>query len=276
MAGIALGGLALHAGCPTSVVLRRRPGPIALQQRGVEVPLAELDVVRTDHGVAVQSGSLRVDLVEHLLAAIGGMCAAANLVIQVDGPEIPLLDGGAYRFALALRQLGLNSASPSMHIAKSARIEVDGASYRFEPFERTCLTVQIEFDHPLVALKSAAWEGRPDDFLNRISRARTFGFRRDAVALERAGRARQVDLGSVVVLDDDGTSPSRPGPEPDECARHKLLDLVGDLTLSGGVPRGRIDAFRPGHGATHRAIQWAREAGVLQPSKADCGAGNWA
>lgn len=263
MSGVELVGVALHDGCPTSVVLVRRPGPVALRQRGVEVPLSELQIDRTDYGVVVVGGVLRVDLVEHLFAAVGGLGIGGDLRVDVGGSEVPLLDGGAARFVRALRELGLPVAPPRMRVTRVASFEVGGTCYRFSPSERTELRVEVDFDHPLVVIRRACWDGDSDDFSARIAPARTFGFRRDAEALRRAGRARAVDPRAVVILDDDGGTPSDPPPAPDECARHKLLDLVGDLVLSGGLVRGRIEAFRPGHGATRRALALAREAGVI-------------
>ncbi len=263
MRAIALGGTALHAGVPSSVVLVRRPGGIAIRRHHHEVPLTKLAVARTDRGVAVESDCLRVDLVEHLLAAVGGMRVTADLRIDVFGPEIPLLDGGARRFAAAFRQLGVPASPPERRIERTACFEVGRSRYRFEPGGGVEVSVRVDFDHPLIAEQAASWKGSREDFEARIAPARTFGFRRDADALRRAGRAGSVDLAAVVVLDDDGTSPSGPPPGPDECARHKLLDLLGDLVLSGGVPCGRLHAYRPGHEATRRCMQWASGQGVV-------------
>ncbi|PKQ05802.1 MAG: UDP-3-O-acyl-N-acetylglucosamine deacetylase, partial [Alphaproteobacteria bacterium HGW-Alphaproteobacteria-10] len=134
------------------------------------------------------------------------------------------------------------------------------------PSEETRLCVEVEFDHPLVEGKRAQWQGDPDDFLTRVAPARTFGFRRDVSRLRAAGRARSVDPRSVVVLEDDGTSLSEPPPGRDECVRHKLLDLIGDLTIAGGVPLGVIEARRPGHRATHAVMSMAWAQGVADRS----------
>ncbi len=262
MSAIALGGPALHAGGSCAVVLVRRSGPLALRQHGVEIALDELRVDRTDQGVAVTGGGVRVDLVEHLCAAIGGLGIDQDLRVNVFGPEVPLLDGGALRFARALRQLDFAARPPRVRIVKRAAFQLEGAEYRFAPSEETRLAVDVEFDHPLIEGKRAEWQGDPDDFLTRIAPARTFGFRRDVSRLRAAGRARSVDLRSVVVLEDDGTSLSEPPPGGDECVRHKLLDLIGDLTMAGGVPRGVIEARRPGHRATHAVMSMAWAQGV--------------
>ncbi len=273
MGAIALGGPALHAGGSCAVVLVRRPGPLAFRQHGVETALDDLRVERTDQGVAVSGGGVRVDLVEHLCAAIGGLGIGEGLRVDVFGPEVPLLDGGASRFACALRQLHVPACPRRVRIVKPAVFRLGGAEYRFAPSDQTRLCVEVEFDHPLVEGKRAEWLGGADDFLERIAPARTFGFRRDAVRLRAAGRARSVDVRSVVVLEDDGTSVSEPPPGPDECVRHKLLDLMGDLTVAGGVPRGVIEARRPGHGATDAVMSMAWAQGVLSLSPALHGAG---
>ena len=259
---IALGGSALHAGGSSAIVLVKRPGPIAFRQRDIEVPLAHLFIKRTDQGVAVGYESVSIDLVEHLCAAIGGLGVGADLRVDVFGPEIPLLDGGALRLCNALNQLDLPILEDRPRITKPATLVFDTSTYRFTPSIQTRLIVHVDFDHPLVRVKRAEWGGSPTDFFERIASARTFGFRRDGERLRAAGRSRSVDMRSVIVLEDDGTSESCPA--PDECARHKLLDLVGDLTLAGGIPYGVIEAKRPGHRATHAVVSQARAQGVLE------------
>jgi len=142
-----------------------------------------------------------------------------------------------------------------------ATIQTGDSTYCFTPSSKTQITARVEFDHPLIVEKQAQWDGDPDDFINRIAPARTFGFRRDAMQLRQAGRAQFIDPRVVVVLNDDGSSESAPA--PDECVRHKLLDLIGDLTIAGGVPIGTIEATRPGHRATHAALSIARTRGIL-------------
>lgn len=223
-------------------------------------------MVRADHGVTVadRTGRIAVDLIEHYLAALGGLGIAAGVHATIHGPELPLLDGGARRFADALVSLGVQGTAPRVRIARAWRVSVDASSYAFEPDAGTTIEVRIAFDHPLVKIDTACWDGTRDSFVKRIAPARTFGFLRDARALFAAGRARSVDPEAVIVLCDDGSTMSSPPPEPDECARHKLLDLIGDLTLHGGVPLGRIRAERPGHKATAQAIGKAIAAGVFE------------
>jgi len=257
---IALGGPALHSGTTSAVVLTHRPGLLALRQRDVEIPFRSLRVDRADYGVTVRGQSLRVDLVEHLFAAIAGLAIVSDLRVDVYGSEIPLLDGGALRFSRALRQLGFASGEPIVTVARAATFRWGESVYRFSPFPTVRIVVNVQFDHALIQGQRACWQGDPQDFLERIAPARTFGFRRDAEQLQAVGRARAVDLRSVVVLDENGTCLSDPPPSPDECVRHKLLDLLGDLMLWGGVPTGHVEVTRPGHRATHSVMgeAWAR------------------
>ena len=113
--------------------------------------------------------------------------------------------------------------------------------------------------------ESAHWEGTRAAFLGEIAAARTFGFRSQAADLRARGRAAFVNPRSVIVLEDDGhvLPPGLP-PRPGELGRHKLLDLLGDLYLYGGPPRGRIDATRPGHRNNHLALREALASGLLE------------
>lgn len=263
-----LTGTALHSGAQTTVRLVRRAGPLTIGQRGEEVFWRDLAVLRTDAGVCVARGGVRVDLVEHLFAAIGAMRIRDGLFVQVEGGEVPLMDGGCAQFCKALQKLGFatNRSAPPLRIVKPATFREGSGSesvYEFEPSDEVCMAVTIAFDHRLIVQKTAQWHGDVDDFTARIAPARTFGFRRDRAMLQRTGRATMVDLSAVIVLEDDGTTSSEPGPLPDECARHKLLDLIGDFALKLGVVTGTVRAHRPGHTATHRVIAQAQKCGVF-------------
>jgi UDP-3-O-[3-hydroxymyristoyl] N-acetylglucosamine deacetylase len=264
--GVELVGVALHGGHPSRIVLTRAVGPIVLARHGAEARLDELCATRTDHGVTAASadGRIAIDLVEHLLAALGGLGVREGVRVSVDDGEPPLLDGGARRFAEALVAIGAPlEAPPGLRITRPATLSGGGAStYRFLPGTRTRLHVAVRFRAP-IGDEEASWDGDPRDFLERIAPARTFGWVDEHAALLAKGRARGVDLDGVLVLSDAGpVAGCRPN-EPGEIARHKLLDLIGDLTLHGGVPEGTIEAFAPGHGATHRVMAEALRTGIL-------------
>lgn len=260
-----LEGTALHRGVETAVVLARREGPLVIEQRGASALLESLVPSRTDRGLALRSADGRVafDLAEHLLAALGGLGITQGIRIRVEGDEVPLLDGGARRFVEALAALGApRGRAPRLHVAREATFEDGASTYRFAPGAHVRVGVFVAFRAP-VGEQRAAWDGDPTDFAERIAPARTFGWLDEHEALLVAGRARAVDPASVVVFGAGGPLAGGRPPEPDEAARHKLLDLVGDLTLYGGPPRGEIEACRPGHGATHAVVARALSAGVL-------------
>ena len=264
---VELHGVALHAGVPCSVRLSRCQGPSVLSHGGLELPLSELRVVRADRGVAVSdpTGRLHVDLLEHLMAAVGALGLERGLRVEVSGPELPLLDGGSLRFASALLELGAPPSAPSRRIIRPLRVQLGDSHYEFEPGPAPHLSVSIEYAHPLIVQKQSAWDGDPIDFVRRIASARTYGFVSEADALRATSRAKGANTRDVIVLCEDGTSLSEPAPLPDECVRHKLLDLIGDVTIAGGMAQGSIRAHRPGHAVTHEAMRLAREQGVFEP-----------
>jgi UDP-3-O-[3-hydroxymyristoyl] N-acetylglucosamine deacetylase len=202
-----------------------------------------------------------MDLVEHLLAAIGGLGVASGVRIETDDAELPLLDGGALRFAEALVSID-PPRGRGLRVAQAAELSHGRSVYRFTPGEAPRLRVAIDFPPP-VGRQEAAWDGDPADFVARIAPARTFGWISELDALLATGRAAGADLASVLVLDDAGPIPGCRPAGPDEPARHKLLDLIGDLALHGGPPRGTVDATLPGHTATHAIAARALGDGVL-------------
>jgi UDP-3-O-[3-hydroxymyristoyl] N-acetylglucosamine deacetylase len=226
--------------------------------------------------IAERNGSFEIESVEHLFAALGAWSARRGLDIAVEGDEIPLADGGATRFAEALAELRPPSDPPFLLVAKAGRVDIGGSTYEFEPGPDRCVEVEVDFGHAGIGKERARWDGSFSAFLSEVAWARTFGFRRDAEHLFAGGRARGVDPRVVMVLDDRGRvePPGAPARHA-EFARHKLLDLIGDLFVFGGPPRGAIFARRPGHGATHRAVAIASEKGLLVRGDSARGAGAW-
>jgi UDP-3-O-[3-hydroxymyristoyl] N-acetylglucosamine deacetylase len=150
-------------------------------------------------------------------------------------------------------------------VVTAGTVAVGDSVYVFEPGPRRRLEVEVVFDAPAIGTQRAEWNGTFETFVSDIAWARTFGFRRDATELSARGRARGANPDVVMILDDDGlVEPPGASARPSEFARHKLLDLVGDLYLFGGPPCGTVFAQRPGHAATHRAVAVAIGRGILE------------
>jgi UDP-3-O-[3-hydroxymyristoyl] N-acetylglucosamine deacetylase len=266
-----LEGVGLHTGARSRVRLRPSAGPVRLAAGGLEVPLDELEVVSTARATTVEArgGRLRVGTVEHALAALAGLRLYAGVTLDVDGPELPFLDGGASAWCAALEGLGLAPSGPRLRVTRTATFDVGPSRYELSPAvgadgpgDAIEVTARIDFDDPRLA-PEATWTGDPADFVARIAPARTFALARELDELARRGLARHVDPACVVVIAPDAILSSGRPFAPDEPARHKLLDLLGDLYLRGGPPVGRVVATRPGHAANARFLRRAIDDGVL-------------
>ncbi len=262
---VVLDGRGLRAGAAVRVVLRRRSGAVAFSI-GREVRVRDARIVDTDRATTIEVLGQRIASVEHLLAAFGGLGVHEGVSIEVTGSEMPLMDGGASTFCEALREIGAEHASGPIEVARSGQIHVGDSLYVFEPGKAVKVSVTIDFEDARVA-SEASWDGDPEDFYRRIAPARTFAFAHEVDALAQRGLASHVTPESVVVLGDREVLFRGHPFLADEPARHKLLDLVGDLFLHGGPPRGTVRAHRPGHGATRIAMREALEQGIVQSAR---------
>ena len=213
-----------------------------------EIPAA-LEYVRdTDLGTTLGSGNAEARTVEHVLAAVGAL-RIDNLVIEVSGPEVPILDGSFRPFLDALRDAGIQAQDAIARVWRVREpIAVDGprgGHYMCAPATDLRISATIEFDHPLVRRQFASFN-IDDTFDEELAPARTFGFLKDAEALHARGLALGANYENTVVLDEDGVA-SGPLRFADEFVRHKIGDLVGDLVVLGGRVEGHIVAERPSH-----------------------------
>ncbi len=293
-----LEGLGLHGGRRCALRIRGACGPTSLGAGGVRVALGALLVTQVDRATTVRLGDERapggaIDVagVEHLLAAVQGLDAFAGLALEVEGGEVPLIDGCAAAFAEAIEAVlaqdgrdaraGRDAGIHDARVRRAETIDVDDARYVFTPSspataspvapgagpgpaDATRIEVEVaysaeRFGVPLAG--AARWDGERTTFLAAIAPARTFGARRELEALRARGLAAHLPAGAVVGLDVDepGYAPRDAG----EPVRHKLLDLLGDLALLGGRFRGGLHATRPSHAATAAALREARARGVF-------------
>jgi UDP-3-O-acyl-N-acetylglucosamine deacetylase len=260
-----LTGTAAHSGAATRVTLARRDGPIRFVRGGARAGLAELRVVATNRGVLVATtdGRVRVDVVEHLFAAFAGLGVRSGVEVEVDGDELPLLDGGSAAYCDALAAIGAPAgAPPTLVVARAATLGAGSATYDFAPGDDVSVEATVAFRAP-VGRARARWSGGSAEFVTRIAPARTFVWRDEVDALRASGRALG-DVGEAAIVFDDRGPMTGALRGDDEPARHKLLDLIGDLGFYGGPPRGVVRATRPGHGATHAVVARALAAGVLR------------
>lgn len=270
---VSIEGVGLHSGHP--VRARFRPAPAGhgivfrrMDRRGARIP-ARVDSASTfDYATTLSSGGVSVGTVEHVLSAAYGE-GLDNCTIELDGPEVPILDGSALPFVRLFHAAGferLDVAVLPLLVSEPVEVSRDGRGVSFRPDgPGLTITYEIDFPHPVVGRQELTVAIRPEEYSTRIAPARTFGFARDVEAMRARGLARGGSLHNAVVLDDTGVL-SGPLRFRDEFVRHKVLDLVGDLALLGAVLDGHIHARRAGH-ALH--IEFARALAAASVRKAE-------
>ncbi len=206
--------------------------------------------------MVLSEGGARVRTVEHLLAALL-MSGVDSLEVELDGEEIPILDGSAAPLVEILEEAGRRPLSGPRRYLRVVRplLVADGRSaVAFEPASNFEVSYEIDYPHPLIGEQKLALALDPEAFRSQVAPARTFGFLKDAERLRAQGLALGSSLENTLVLDDRGLV-NPPLRFPDEFVRHKVLDLVGDLALLGAPLLGRVAARRAGHSLHLRAVQ---------------------
>jgi len=259
---VSIEGVGLHSGHPVRADFRPAPaghGLVFVRSDHPETPIpARVESASTfDYATTLTVDGVSVGTVEHVLSAAGGS-GLDNCRIEIDGPELPILDGSALAFVRLFHAAGFERLdAPVRPLTFSDVVEVsrDGRSVSFRPDgPGLTITYEIDFPHPVVGRQELTVAIRPEEYSAKIAPARTFGFARDVQAMRARGLARGGSLHNAVVLDDAGVL-SGPLRFRDEFVRHKILDLVGDLALLGAPLDGHIHARKAGH-ALH--IEFAR------------------
>lgn len=195
-----------------------------------------------EHGVTLST-------IEHLVAALRG-CGVDNALIEVNGPEVPIMDGSALPFIRMIQTTGVVEQDSPRHVIWIHRpIEYrNGDKYAIlSPENKTRFTVHIEFDNPLIGTQVSSFDYTNDDFNNFIAPARTFGFLDQIPALERLGLIKGGSLSNAVLLDGENVMNKDGLRFRDEFVRHKILDCIGDFGLLGVRVLGHFYAKKPGH-----------------------------
>ncbi|MCC7382567.1 MAG: UDP-3-O-acyl-N-acetylglucosamine deacetylase [Deltaproteobacteria bacterium] len=225
----------------------------------VEIPARAAQVTETRLATTLGRDGVTIGTVEHLLAALHGL-GIDNARVELDGPEVPIMDGSAAPFVELIRAGGgtIAQSRPKRFVIVKRPIEVrddDGERFaRLEPASSFEIDCTVDFGHPLIRDQRFQLAASDRTFLREISRARTFGFARDVEAMRAAGLALGGSLENAVVVDDYSVQNPEGLRFPDEFVRHKVLDAIGDLALLGAPLIGRYVANKSGHALNTRLV----------------------
>ena len=278
---VSIQGVGLHLGQPCELTFRPQESGGGIVFRRVDlagppdIPARVENVAATERRTQLGTGAEAIHTVEHVLSAVGAL-QIDDLVIDMTGPEPPILDGSAAGFHDALVEAGIveTAGEPNWITLDEPLRVIDGASvYEAHPADTLSLEVSIEFPHALIGKQAGTYQVTPEGYRSDIAPARTFGFLHEVEALRSKGLIQGASVENAIVLDEQGVVQNELR-WPDEFVRHKALDCVGDLVLTGGRVRARIVAVKPSHRGTVtlvreivRAAQ-RRERPQAQPSAA--------
>ena len=251
-------GIGLHSGRPVRLELKPAAVGHGIRFRrtdlGVEIPATLAHLARLDHATTLSRNGVSIDTVEHLLSALHAL-GVDDVLVEVDGPEVPILDGSAAPFVILIHEAGLRPlATPRRYLKVLKPVEVvrGGKWARLLPADHFRVSYTIGFDHPLLRRQAASFRVTAETFATEIAPARTFGFLREVETLRRSGLALGGSLDNAVVIGETGVLNNKLRFE-DEFVRHKILDAIGDLALLGHPVVAHLEASKAGH-ALHAAL----------------------
>jgi UDP-3-O-[3-hydroxymyristoyl] N-acetylglucosamine deacetylase len=266
---VSCAGIGLHSGNKVTLSLKPAPANSGIRFRrsdlgGLEIP-ATVDYLAGIHyatGLASQEGS--VETVEHLLAALVGL-GVDNAVVELNHPEVPIMDGSASPFVYLVQEAGTRLLPVARQVLRVTRpVELARGDKRIAvyPCDHFRVSYSISFDHPLLRHQARTVSLLGDTFVEQIAPARTFGFLKEVEMLRQNGLALGGSLENAIVIGETGVL-NNPLRFEDEFVRHKILDAMGDLALVGHPILGHVVAHRAGH-----ALHTAFAAKLLETSDA--------
>ena len=251
-------GIGLHSGNKVNLTLKPAPADFGIRFRRTD--LGDHEVPATVHnlaGIQLATGLARnevsVETVEHLLAALVSV-GIDNVIVELNSPEVPIMDGSAAPFIYLIHEAGLkrlNAPKRFLKIVRPIALSRGDKRIALYPSDHFKVTYSISFDHPLLRHQTRTMQISEESFIEEIAPARTFGFLKEVEMLRQRGLALGGSLDNAIVLGDTG--PLNPLRFEDEFVRHKILDVIGDLTLVGYPVIGHLVAHRGGH-ALHTAF----------------------
>lgn len=271
-------GRGLHTGKYAHLTLKPAPAGYGIRfvrtDVGVEIPALASHISRTDRSTTISEGEVSVVTIEHVMSALTGL-GVDNARIEIDNEEVPILDGSAERYVRAVAPDGLQAQDAERVWLEfdepfEVRDEQTGSWVRVEPAATMSFEAKSDFNSRVLGVQEARWE-EPADYVGQIAPCRTFVFFHELEFLAARGLVKGGDVDNAIVIVEHPVSEEQiesmcrlfgqphlsVTPQgylsnlklhfPNECGRHKLLDLIGDMRLLGGFPKARITAFKPGH-----------------------------
>ncbi len=271
-------GRGLHTGKYAHMTLCPAPENYGIRffrkDAGVEIPAVATNVSKTDRSTTISQGGVSVVTIEHLLSALTGL-GVDNARIELDNEEVPILDGSAETYVRAIAPDGLrvqNAERKYIEIKETIEVrdEQTGSWVRIEPSDKMSFEVTVDFNSKVLGVQTAHWSEN-SDYVGQVAPCRTFCFFHELEALAAYGLIKGGDVDNAIVVvehpvtreqvdnmsrifgqprlsvREDGYLSNIVLHFPNECGRHKLLDLIGDMRLLGGFPKAHVSAYKPGH-----------------------------
>ena len=226
-----------------------------------EIEALAQNVTNTSRSTTIGCGEAQAVTIEHIMSALTGL-GVDNARIELDNQEVPILNGSAEPYVKAFQADGLEDQGvPRQYITLPLAIEVSdprtGSWVKIEPADAPSAHITVDFNSPVLGVQQAHWDEQTD-YASEIAPCRTFCFYREIEPMLKNNLIKGGDLSNALVVTDTGYMDNPVLHFPDECGRHKLLDLLGDFRLAGGYLNARITAFKPGHPINTKAAKAIR------------------
>jgi UDP-3-O-[3-hydroxymyristoyl] N-acetylglucosamine deacetylase len=254
-------GIGLHSG--RKVQLSLKPAPVdrgivfrRLDAGNLEIPATADHLSHINHATCLARNGVRIETIEHLLAALRAL-GVDNAVVELDGPEVPIMDGSAAPFIYLIHEAGIRTQGAPrsfLRLHRPVSVDEDGRFVAAYPCDHLRLSYTINFDHPLLKHQEYSTEIDETSFVDEIAPARTFGFMKEVELMRQSGLALGGSLDNAIVVGETGVL-NNPLRFPDEFVRHKVLDLLGDLVLLGKPILAHVVALRAGHALHTRLVK---------------------
>lgn len=261
-------GVGLHSGKDATLTILPAPVDHGIVFKRIDlsgqdnvVSAHYLNVCGTTLGTTVANeAGVKVSTIEHLMAALWG-CGIDNCLIEIDGPEVPIMDGSSEPFVFLIECAGRVEQEKTrriIEILKDVRVEdenSEGGYIEISPAESFSIGLEIDYGDKVISFQKGHFDSRAVSFKSDLCRARTFGFEHEVNYLQSQGLAKGGSLDNAIVVGKEGILNKEALRYRDEFVRHKILDCIGDVYLAGGYFKGKLKGFKSGHGLNNKLLR---------------------